>query len=384
MKKPSSEKLVMWSLLFVALIGITLLVIHREYSLTYILSSIKKADPFWLLPGMAAMGLFFFCEGANIGRCLRLAGHRVSLLEQLKYSMAGFFFSSITPSASGGQPMQLYFMHKDGLPLSHSSLALLTELTSFQAAAASLAMAGLAFYGHGQGYSALATGTNASASAGAGAGPGLAGLWAGVGGAASGAGGAASGGIATAVILAAGVFISTAILAVLMFIIFSPSAARLIAAPVLWIVDKLNSSNASLLRFRFLRGLCEYRRASQYITKNPRAMAEIFLTSVVQLLAYFSITFCVCKSLGLTGISWLHITLWQASLYVAVSTLPFPGAVGITEGGFALMFASLIPPELMGVAIILSRLISFALPLVASGLGTFLLGSRRKVKSYTS
>lgn len=377
MKKPSSEKLVMWSLLFVALIGITLLVIHREYSLTYILSSIKEADPFWLLPGMAAMGLFFFCEGANIGRCLRLAGHRVSLLEQLKYSMAGFFFSSITPSASGGQPMQLYFMHKDGLPLSHSSLALLTELTSFQAAAASLAMAGLAFYGHGQGCPALATGTNASASAGPGPGPGLAGLWAGV-------GGAASGGIATAVILAAGVFISTAILAVLMFIIFSPSAARLIAAPVLWIVDKLNSSNASLLRFRFLRGLCEYRRASQYITKNPRAMAEIFLTSVVQLLAYFSITFCVCKSLGLTGISWLHITLWQASLYIAVSTLPFPGAVGITEGGFALMFASLIPPELMGVAIILSRLISFALPLVASGLGTFLLGSRRKVKSYTS
>ena len=54
--------------------------------------------------------------------------------------------------------------------------------------------------------------------------------------------------------------------------------------------------------------------------------------------------------------------------------LPLPGAVGVTEGGFALLFAALIPAELMGVAIILSRFISFALPLVASGIGTLLLG----------
>ena len=379
MKKPSSEKLIMWGLLFVALAGLTVLFLHREYSLSSVLSSIKTADPLWLLPGILAMGLFFVCEGANIGRCLRLAGHRVSFPGQLKYSMAGFFFSSITPSASGGQPMQLYFMHKDGLPLSHSSLALLTELTSFQAAAAALALAGLVC----QGSSVLAAGTNAvtgastNAVTGASPGPdpGSAGFWTGAGG---GGGGGAGGGTVTLAILAAGVLISTAVLAVLLFTIFSPATARIIASPVLWIIDKFNSQNASILRVRFLRGICEYRRASQYITKNPRAMAEIFLTSIIQLLAYFSITFCVCKSLGITGILWSDITLNQAALYVAVSALPLPGAVGVTEGGFALLFASLIPAELMGVAIILSRFVSFALPLVASGLSTFLLGSRHK------
>ena len=102
-------------------------------------------------------------------------------------------------------------------------------------------------------------------------------------------------------------------------------------------------------------------------------MARIFFTSLLQLVAYFSITFCVCRSLGISGLSWASITLCQAALYVAVSTLPLPGAVGVTEGGFAVIFASLIPPELMGVAIILSRFISFALPLVASGIGTLLL-----------
>ena len=143
MKRPSADKLITWGLLFAALAGLTALFLHREYSFAAVLSSIKTADPLWLIPGIMAMGLFFVCEGANIGMCLRLAGHSVPRSSQLRYAMVGFFFSSITPSASGGQPMQLYFMHKDRLPLSHSSLALLTELTSFQAAAAALAIAGL-------------------------------------------------------------------------------------------------------------------------------------------------------------------------------------------------------------------------------------------------
>lgn len=369
MKKPSKEKLIMWVLVFLALAGLTVRFLHREYSLASVLSSIKEADPIWLLPGVGAMALFFVCEGANIGRSLRLVGHNISRTDEIRYAMAGFFFSSITPSASGGQPMQLYFMHKDRLPLSHSSLALLTELTSFQAAAATLALAGLVC----QRGSVLAAGSGMGASAGAstaaGPGAGLAGFGAG-----PGSGLAAAGGILTTAVLAAGILISAAVLVFLLFMIFSPSAARIAISPVLWLTDKINPQNAATVRIRLLRGICEYRRASLYITKNPCAIAKIFLTSVIQLLACFSITFCVCRSLGISGLSWASITLCQAALYVAVSTLPLPGAVGVTEGGFAVIFASLIPPELMGVAIILSRFISFALPLVASGIGTLLLG----------
>lgn len=338
MKRPSNDKLIMWGLAFITLAGLTVCFLHHEYSLASVFSSIKTADPMWLLPGIAAMGLFFICEGANIGRCLRLSGHNITRRAEISYALIGFFFSSITPSATGGQPMQIYFMHKDGLPLSHSSLALLTELTSFQAAAAALAMAGLIgmrrpIFGEG-----------------------------------------AADGTVTAAILAAGVIINAAILAVLLFMIFSPTAPRIVASPVVWLFDRINMRNGAAIRFKLLRGICEYRRAAGYITKNPPAMAEIFLTSLIQLLSYFSITFCVCKSLGIPNISWLALTLNQAALYVSVSALPLPGAVGVTEGGFALLFAALIPTKLMGVAIILSRFVSFALPLVASGIGSLLLG----------
>ncbi|MGN1334160.1 MAG: YbhN family protein [Anaerovoracaceae bacterium] len=350
MKRPSFNKLMLCGLLFAALAGLTVCFLNRQYSMASLISSIKTADPLWLIPGVFAMGLFFVCEGINIGNCLRLAGHDVSLPSEIRYAMTGFFFSSITPSASGGQPMQLYFMRMDGLPVSHSSLALLTELTSFQAAAAALALAGL--------------GARCSRVLGAStpAGPGGAAL--------------AGGGVAASV-FAAGILINAAVLAILLFLIFSPASIKIIVSPVLWAVDRFNPQKASVFRIKILRGACEYRHAAQYITKNPRTIARIFITSVIQLLACFSITFCVLQSLGITGISWGEATLSQAALYVAVSALPLPGAVGVTEGGFALLFSSLIPSELMGVAIILSRFVSFGLPLIASGMGTFLMGTGR-------
>lgn len=361
----------LWGLLFAALVGLTVCFLNRQYSLASVISSIKTADPLWLIPGVLAMGLFFVCEGVNIGNCLRLAGHDVSLPSEIRYAMTGFFFSSITPSASGGQPMQLYFMRMDGLPVSHSSLALITELTSFQAAAAALALAGLG--------ARCSRVLGASTAAGTG-GAALTGLSDGTGGAAltgiSDGAASAGGGIAASV-FAAGILINAAVLAILLFLIFSPASIKIIVSPVLWAVDRFNPQKASVFRIKILRGVCEYRRASQYITKNPRAIARIFLTSVIQLLAYFSITFCVLQSLGITGISWGEATLSQAALYVAVSALPLPGAVGVTEGGFALLFASLVPSDLMGVAIILSRFVSFGLPLIASGLGTFLMGTGR-------
>ena len=371
MKRPSCNKLMLWGLLFAALVGLTVCFLNRQYSLASVISSIKTADPLWLIPGVLAMGLFFVCEGVNIGNCLRLAGHDVSLPSEIRYSMTGFFFSSITPSASGGQPMQLYFMRMDGLPVSHSSLALLTELTSFQAAAAALALAGLG--------ARCSRVLGASTAAGTG-GAALTGLSDGTGGAALAGipdGAASAGGGIAASVFAAGILINAAVLAILLFLIFSPASIKIIVSPVLWAVDRFNPQKASVFRIKILRGVCEYRRASQYITKNPRAIARIFLTSVIQLLAYFSITFCVLQSLGITGISWGEATLSQAALYVAVSALPLPGAVGVTEGGFALLFAYLVPSDLMGVAIILSRFVSFGLPLIASGLGTFLMGTGR-------
>ena len=71
----------------------------------------------------------------NLRKVLVSFGYRVSFKEAMKYAYIGYFFSSVTPSATGGQPLQLYAMSKDKIHVAHGTMALLTELTSFQIAA---------------------------------------------------------------------------------------------------------------------------------------------------------------------------------------------------------------------------------------------------------
>ena len=88
------------------------------------------------------MVVFFLCEAKNIQRGLSLFGSPAPYRSCLLYAVTGFFFSSVTPSASGGQPMQLYAMYRDGHSPAHGALALLLEFFSFQLAAVTLGVGG--------------------------------------------------------------------------------------------------------------------------------------------------------------------------------------------------------------------------------------------------
>lgn len=327
MSRPKTSSLIKCALLFVLLCAITVFVMHRQFDFDDVISSFRAAGELWLLPAAAAIAMFFVCEGINIGRCLRISGVHTTMTDRLMYSLTGFFFSSITPSASGGQPMQLYLMHKNGISIAHGSLALLTELMSFQAAASLLALAGVAA-------GALSSQKSASVTA----------------------------------LMAAGIGINTVILIFIGFIVLSPSAVRNIAAPAASALAGLFPSRSSQLKMKFFRGLSEYRRASAVIRRHPYELLKMFLTSCIQLICYFSITWFVCKSLGNTDADWTKLTLMNAALFSSVSAWPLPGAVGVIEGGFSLLFENTISPQLMGSVLILVRMINFGLPLLISGI----------------
>lgn len=85
------------------------------------------------LAGAVALGLFFVCmEGTIIRILLGAAGGKSGLLTCISYSFLGFFYSGITPSATGGQPMQLYEMKKDGNSVSSSTVVLMVTAVCYK------------------------------------------------------------------------------------------------------------------------------------------------------------------------------------------------------------------------------------------------------------
>ena len=76
--------------------------------------------------------LFVFCDALSIWYFLRRQGYRVGILYVYFTSIAGQYYSNITPGATGGQPMQIYYLHKRNIPTGVATSALITRFFSFQ------------------------------------------------------------------------------------------------------------------------------------------------------------------------------------------------------------------------------------------------------------
>ena len=95
----------------------------REFS-----QYLERNNPWYLAGALAAM-LGYILLGALAIRCLLKGfGYRRSLGSSVSYVAADLYFSAITPSATGGQPMEGYFMKRDGIPWVICTAALMTNL----------------------------------------------------------------------------------------------------------------------------------------------------------------------------------------------------------------------------------------------------------------
>ena len=326
------------ALLLLVLGGATVYVIYKELEGQDILGTLKNANIWWVLAAILAMAIYAVCDGINISRCLKLAGYKISFAQMMKYSFAGFFFSSITPSSTGGQPGQLYYMAKDKLKVSHSAFTLLCALLSFQCAAVFLGVVGV-ICSHGEVFK-------------------LQGRF--------------------AYVFPIGFALNLAIIAFLIRVLFTRRLAGFFIGIGLWFI-KLRGIKPGE-RFKFLRSFASYRKASALLKKNKSVFVKMLITSLVQLMLFHSVTFFCAHAIGCSDLDWFTVLRTQASLFISVSSLPLPGAAGVTEYGYALFYADLIPTALLGSVMLLSRFCSFTLPLVWSGLGLAGLSIKRKKK----
>ena len=132
--------------LFIFLIWLTFRILLKDQNMGELFKILESVKLPFVIIGILCMVVYFFCESLNLKRTLTALKEKVSILDCYKYTLIGFFYSSITPAASGGQPMQIYYMHRDGVKVASSTLALVMNLWSFQVATISIALISIIFY----------------------------------------------------------------------------------------------------------------------------------------------------------------------------------------------------------------------------------------------
>ena len=143
MKK--AKKLLRNLIIFILLIVLTFYIVFKERSLSDIIMTLSRVKKEFIFIAFICMCLNFICDAINIRRTLKALKEKTTFLKSLKYSLIGFFFSAITPAASGGQPMQIYYMYKDKISVANSTLTLLINLSCVQIVTLSIAFISLFF-----------------------------------------------------------------------------------------------------------------------------------------------------------------------------------------------------------------------------------------------
>ena len=324
-------------ILFMLIILLTFYIILKDQSITKIIEVLSSIDLKYILIAIICMLIYLICEAINIGRTLKVLGEKSTFYKNIKYAMIGFFFSSVTPAASGGQPMQIYYMNKDKLSVANSTLSLLINLTSMQIVTISIAIISL-FFNYEYMNSILIG------------------------------------------LFVLGIFLNSTALGLLLVSVFSKRMTKGLINIKIKILEFFKIKNIEDKKNKLENELNKYQSSATYIKSNIKVIVKILITTYIQFLIYYSISYWVYRSFGLKEYNILQIISMQSVLFATVSGIPSPGAVGVSEGGFLEIFRNVYSESILHEAMLLNRGVNFYLFVIISSVIVMLYTVRDKVE----
>lgn len=338
--------------LFFVIMFLTFYTLLGGQDLSKIGRAVSEMSFAYLVPAVA-LAVFFVCaEGYMIWYLLRSMraqkdGYKASsLLRCIQYSFIGFFYSGITPSATGGQPVQLYYMNKDGNRGSDSTVVLMTVAAAYKFVLVVMGLGILLFWltplRHelGKFFPLYLLG------------------------------------------LALNVVLVILILGVMLFPQVILKGARLFER--LFIRLKIwrpsDERETKILEF-----IDSYQQAVVWLKQHKGSLIVVIFVTFLQRCSVFVLTYMVYLGFGLNGSGAVKVILLQAAVYIAVDMLPLPGAQGITELMYQAVFVHVFTGTYLVPSMLVSRGINFYFLLVISLLvvlvNRFILDRRRNGKT---
>ena len=325
--KKNIKRIIKNAFFFATLIILTYYFIFRKMDREGIRLALANTNLLFIfIACILAFGNIFF-EALNHYRNLNLLNEKASLKNALKYATVGFFFSAITPAATGGQPVQIYYMHKDNISYINATITILIQSFAYL-----LMMILLGIIGY-------ITNFNYISSLGF-----------------------------FEYFFFIGVFANGIIMVISLICMFSERLSKKIVDFVYRIIDKFNHEKALNFKEKIEVQLKEYHASAKFILKNKKVVLKTFLTSFMQLLSYHSIAYFVFLALGVSHLNYFKITFLQSVLYLSVSILPLPGTIGVNETGFGIIYQPIIIKNIVDSAMLLTRGIGFYLVVVITGI----------------
>ena len=296
-----SKKQTVFNLLFLVIVfGLTMYLVFRGKDIGDIISTARDADGRYLLLSLVCVVFFILGESVIIFYMMKTLGASVKMTHCALYSFVGFFFSCITPSASGGQPMQIYYMKKEKISIPVSTVILMIVTITYKLVLVVIGV-GIAIFGRGFLHKYLE-------------------------------------GILPVFYL--GLALNIFCVTFMTILVFHPLLAKAILVKGMKLLERLHLMKKKEGRLKKLEDSMDtYRNTAAYLKNNPFVIVKVIGITFIQRMALFAVTWFVYQAFGLHGTGFWEILFLQAVISVSVDMLPLPGGMGISETLFLNIFS---------------------------------------------
>ena len=296
-----SRKKIIFNGVFLAVVfALTIYGVFHGEDLSSMMDAIHRADKRWLIPGIALVAFFIWGESIIIWYMMRSSGIQLKKRTCFLFSSVGFFFSCITPSASGGQPMQIYYMKKEKISIPVSTVILMIVTITYKLVLVVIGI-GIAIFGRGFLHKYLE-------------------------------------GILPVFYL--GLALNIFCVTFMTILVFHPLLAKAIMVKGMKLLERLHLVKKKDGRLKKLEDSMDtYRNTAAYLKNNPFVIVKVIVITFIQRMALFAVTWFVYQAFGLHGTGFWEILFLQAVISVSVDMLPLPGGMGISETLFLNIFS---------------------------------------------
>lgn len=284
---------------------------------------------FWVILAALCMVLFWIMDALIIKYLLTSIYRPESFKKSMIVALVGQYYNAVTPFASGGQPVQIYYMSRFGIPAGYSSSVLIIKFLMYQIILSIFCIPALL----------LKSRFIISYS------------------------------LVVFLISLVGFIINAGAVFLIYSLSFNHALIKKIVFKVLNFLHRIRIiKDIGKFRTRLETATADFHRSICLVRGNIKDICITAIITTLQLIFYFSVTYFIYRAFDLKGAEWWDMVFIQTFLYLAVCYFPTPGATGASEGGFYLFFSWFFPESLIFVSMIIWRFITFYLNILVGGL----------------
>lgn len=296
-----------------------------------ILKGLTNVNILWIIVAIICLIGMRICTGYNLCSLCRITHKNYSLKQGFINAFIGNFFSGITPSASGGQFVQVYIFRKQGIPISVSAGVLWMEFIISQIAMVTsvllLILFKFSYFYHT--YSQFF------------------------------------------VFVLLGFMVNASVIVGMYALVHFPRFYTWVSTKGIEIAGKLHIiKDPKEKKEQLSRVLQKFEQEIEVLKQNKKMIPKLLLVHYLHLLLYFSVPIFIALALHIPVQFDKILDILALSSFVMIvnALIPLPGSSGGTEATFVLMFSTIFSRTDASAIMIIWRLISYYLMLLIGGI----------------